>query len=438
MNRTEAVDMARQRDRKFVFWSIHRDPFPEAITPLSRFGRYLLASVLFVVQLTLLVGVPATPSLLAWSTQNQLWLALIESGLEKEAREVLGYLILDTILLVFMIWGAVPVFAVTRMNGSRGRMLMYAAFGGITIVFVCVSIRTMYLTWTWSLLFELAAGDARLVGRCKFISLTLGVLLCLGCASVVIYAFYTARFGTPLVIQQMLEDAAQLLCPTKMQAERRASRQQEQTYQEVRDALPQLLSGIHAREIRVVPNAFNSTPAFLAYFEAAALGSISLVLLDVASAIRRVGASLDAIRSELEIANVARVQGWGHGGFGTYVHRFVQNEMAAVDGTQDGQHHCFYVWHPDSDWYPAFEGRQAEDPLGPAFGGYHHDLATICLRMRADREALIATTDYGRAAVFHLVIPAYYPLVMDHPIAFADELLPLIVTGGRHRGTDLV
>ncbi|KAH7205091.1 hypothetical protein BKA60DRAFT_640752 [Fusarium oxysporum] len=88
------------------------------------------------------------------------------------------------------------------------------------------------------------------------------------------------------------------------------------------------------------------------------------------------------------IANVARVQGWGHGGFGAYVHRFVQNEMAAVDGTQDGQHHFFYVWHPDSDWYPAFEGRQAEDLLGPAFGGYHHDLATICLRMRADRELL--------------------------------------------------
>ncbi|KAL5592560.1 hypothetical protein FOBRF1_013586 [Fusarium oxysporum] len=202
-------------------------------------------------------------------------------------------------------------------------------------------------------------------------------------------------------------------------AGRRASRQQEQTYQEIRDSQSQLLNSIQAREIRVVPNAFNSTQAFLAYFEAAVLGSIPLVLLYLASAIKRVGASLDAIRSELEIANVAR------------------NEMAAVDRAQDGQRH-FYVWHPDSDWHPAFEGRQAEGPLGPAFGGYHHDLATICIRMRADREALVATTDYGRAAMFHLVIPAYYPLVMDHPIAFADELLPLVVTGGRHRGTDLV
>ncbi|KAH7228609.1 uncharacterized protein BKA55DRAFT_680733 [Fusarium redolens] len=209
--------------------------------------------------------------------------------------------------------------------------------------------------------------------------------------------------------------------------ERRASRQQEQTYQEVRDALPQLLNGIQAREIRVVPNAFNSTPAFLAYYQAAALGSIPLVLLDVTSAIKR-----ESVQASMPYDRNSRLQtspGYKVG---------ITNEMAAVDGTQDGQHHFFYVWHPDSDWYPAFEGRQAEDPLGPAFGGYHHDLATICLRMRADREALIETTDYGRAAVFHLVIPAYYPLVMDHPIAFADELLPLVITGGRHRGADLV
>ncbi|EXL65342.1 hypothetical protein FOPG_18425 [Fusarium oxysporum f. sp. conglutinans race 2 54008] len=126
-------------------------------------------------------------------------------------------------------------------------------------------------------------------------------------------ALQLARQLGPLVL-----GLSQLLT---QRGERRASRQQEQTYQEVRDALPQLLNGIQAREIRVVPSAFNSTPAFLTYFEAAALGSISLVLLDVASTIKRVGASLDGIRSELAIANVAK----------------------------DGQHHFFYVWHPDSD-----------------------------------------------------------------------------------------
>jgi hypothetical protein len=71
-------------------------------------------------------------------------------------------------------------------------------------------------------------------------------------------------------------------------------------------------------------------------------------------------------------------------------------------------------------------------------GNYHYDLAKICSRMRADRQALIAKTDYGHAAIFHLVIQAYYPLVIGYPIAFADELLPLVITGGRYRATDLV
>ncbi|KAF4495254.1 hypothetical protein FAGAP_8611 [Fusarium agapanthi] len=219
--------MARQRDRKFVFLSIHENPFPDATTPLLRFLRYLLVSVLFVIEFTFLVGVPATPSLLAWCTHNQLRPALIDSGLDKQAKEVFGYLILDTILLVVMIWGAVPVFAVARMKGRRGRMLTYAAFGGMAVVFVGVSIRTMYLAWTWSLLSQLTADDARFAVRCKLIYVSLGVLLSLCCASVAIYAFYTARFGTPVVIRQMLDDAAQWLYPTRirtgMVAEKRES-----------------------------------------------------------------------------------------------------------------------------------------------------------------------------------------------------------------------
>lgn len=171
----------------------------------------------------------------------------------------------------------------------------------------------------------------------------------------------------------------------------RASKEQEQAFKKVQEVLPRLLDSVQAREVIVIPGAFNSSPVFTDYFQAAALGAILLVLLDVASAIKAVGQSLEGIRSELAISNISRVQGWGDGGFGGYVHRFVQNEMTVVYGA-DNQHHFFYVWHPDSDWYPAFEGRQREEPLGSAFGGYHHELATICLRMRADREALVATT----------------------------------------------
>ncbi|KAF4452450.1 hypothetical protein F53441_4730 [Fusarium austroafricanum] len=214
--------------------------------------------------------------------------------------------------------------------------------------------------------------------------------------------------------------------------------QQTNTLREMQEDLPEIIKLIEKKEIRVVSNAFNSNPSFITSFEMAAIATISLVLLDTAKSIERIGAGLDGIRSELAIENVSRVRGWSGDGFGGYVHLFVKNEMASVHDTEGDEKHFFYVWNPDSDWYPNFEERQKYDPLGPSFGGYHHDLPTICLRMRADRQALITTTDYGHTAVFHLIIPAYYPLAIDTPISFARELLPLAITGSRHRGTDLV
>ncbi|EWZ77970.1 hypothetical protein FOWG_17693 [Fusarium oxysporum f. sp. lycopersici MN25] len=54
--------------------------------------------------------------------------------------------------------------ALSRRSGSQGRIFTYAAFGGMVMVLVGDSMRTIYLTWNWSLLFELAAGDVRMAG----------------------------------------------------------------------------------------------------------------------------------------------------------------------------------------------------------------------------------------------------------------------------------
>ncbi|EWY79444.1 hypothetical protein FOYG_17392 [Fusarium oxysporum NRRL 32931] len=54
--------------------------------------------------------------------------------------------------------------ALSRRSGSQGRIFRYATFDGMVMVFVGDSVRTICLTWNWSLLFELAAGDVRLVG----------------------------------------------------------------------------------------------------------------------------------------------------------------------------------------------------------------------------------------------------------------------------------
>jgi hypothetical protein len=220
--------------------------------------------------------------------------------------------------------------------------------------------------------------------------------------------------------------------------EGKAAAQKEMMYKEMEKAIPKLLEIIEKREIRLVTNAFNSTPDFIAYFQSAAVGAVSLILLDVVQSIKRIGASLDGIKDELAISSMAQVQGWAGLGFGSYVHRFVQNEMAPVEGRSTGESHFFYVWNPYTDWYPDFERRQKEDPLDPNFGGYHHDLATICARMRAGRQALLATSEGNNNAVFHLIIPTYYPFAMETPTIFAAELFPLTITGSRHRGMDLV
>ncbi|CAF3520987.1 unnamed protein product [Fusarium graminearum] len=245
-----------------------------------------------------------------------------------------------------------------------------------------------------------------------------------------------------ILIQEHGYDASQWIFNAYVQWKTgQAATQHTRTMEDVQHFTSDLKNIIERKEIRVVPDAFNSTPNFIGYFQTAAIGAIPLAILDVGQAIRRVGASLESIRAELAIANVSTVQGWDGGGFGSYVHRFVRNEMSAFDNDEvdkEGKHHYFYVWHPDTDWHTAFEEKQAEQPLGPSFGGYDHDLSTICLRMRADREGLKATTEHGLTAVLHLVIPAYQPLVVDTKFMFAEELLPLIVTGARHRGTDLV
>ncbi|ENH65373.1 hypothetical protein Focb16_v005975 [Fusarium oxysporum f. sp. cubense] len=183
--------------RTFIIWSIHKDPFPEATTRLSRLGRYLLASVLLIGQLAFLVGVPAAMSFLVWSTQNQLSPVLKDLGLGEEVGEVVGYLIIDTILLTFTFWGAATVMAPRRGHGDGVRVAANTAFVLTATAIVGVSARTMFLTWNWTLRSALANDHTGLRARCKLIFFTSGILLCSGCASIAVFVFYAARSGTP-------------------------------------------------------------------------------------------------------------------------------------------------------------------------------------------------------------------------------------------------
>ncbi|OJJ03960.1 hypothetical protein ASPVEDRAFT_43424 [Aspergillus versicolor CBS 583.65] len=216
----------------------------------------------------------------------------------------------------------------------------------------------------------------------------------------------------------------------------------EEAMKQAKNAIPSFLSSIESNSLHVIPGAFNSSPEFIAMFQAEALVAIPVALLAVKQAIDRVGSSLQGIQHELTITNMAKIQGWEQEGFGAHVYRFVEYEMLQVANARakssDQRQHYFYVWNRDTDWYPVFEAKNRAFPLGSGFGGYHHELDAICMRMRADRRTLIQTTSHGRTAQFHLLVPTHQPYVLDHPVIFHESLFPLTITGQRHRSVDLV
>ncbi|KAL4747471.1 hypothetical protein BDW72DRAFT_206427 [Aspergillus terricola var. indicus] len=216
----------------------------------------------------------------------------------------------------------------------------------------------------------------------------------------------------------------------------------EEAMKTAKNAIPSFLNKVELNQLPVIPGAFNSSTEFIAMFQAEALIAIPVVLLAVKQAIDRVGSSLQGIQHELTITNMAKIQGWEQEGFGAHVYRFVEYEMrqnanASAKG-RDQRRHYFYVWNRDTDWYPVFEAMNRAFPLGLQFGGYHHELDAICMRMRTDRRTLIQTTSYGHTAQFHLLIPTHDPYVIEQPVMFHESLLPLTITGQRHRCVDLV
>ncbi|EKJ69150.1 hypothetical protein FPSE_10674 [Fusarium pseudograminearum CS3096] len=218
-------------------------------------------------------------------------------------------------------------------------------------------------------------------------------------------------------------------------------KEQRLEFWEMQEAISNLAKLLVRKEMRVIPGAFNSSELFTPSFKYSGLGMATLVVLNSHQSIKRVGAALKSIPRELCNPNVASAQEWVNGSLGNFIHRFVQKEMAFTQHNgcdRHGRRHYFYVWHPDPTWHIAFEEEQARNPLRRNFGGYHHELQTLCLRMRTDREALIWNTQIGGTSVFHLVIPANQPLVVDTKFMFHKALFPLTIIGAQHRGTNLV
>ncbi|KAL4977118.1 hypothetical protein BDW66DRAFT_159156 [Aspergillus desertorum] len=213
----------------------------------------------------------------------------------------------------------------------------------------------------------------------------------------VIIASLTTEAATVLIQQHGSEAViAALRAWVQYNSGRSSNLGHEKALKQAKNRVPSFLNNVKLNTLRAIPGAFNSSPEFIAMFQAEALVAVPVVLLEVKRAIDRVGSSLQGIQRELTVTNMAKIQGWEQEGFGAHVYRFVEYEMLQVANARaksgDQRRHYFYA-------------KNRAFPLGSEFGGCHHELDAIFL---------------------------------DHPVTFHESLLPLTITGQRHRSVNLV
>lgn len=120
--------------------------------------------------------------------------------------------------------------------------------------------------------------------------------------------------------------------------------------------------------------------------------------------------------------------------FATQVHMYIRNEARKTPYTNNGTKHLYFVYHPDTDWHPYFNHLVEQHPLSSRFYGMSENLDALCLWMRFLRilfsmERRDAMSKREEVIVFHLLIPAYRPFVIEEPLDFSDELQPLCIHG---------
>ncbi|CAG9990316.1 unnamed protein product [Clonostachys byssicola] len=142
--------------------------------------------------------------------------------------------------------------------------------------------------------------------------------------------------------------------------------------------------------------------------------------------------NLKGIKDQLAAQNtLAAAGGSGPDGFARVAYGYVRSHLRKYP--EEG--HMFFLYHPSNTWHWRFEELVEADPLPPSFGAISHNLDHLCLCMQAVREQL---GHEDKQTVFHLLIPTWYPITLDMPLHFPDEVLPLHILGFREGGKALV
>ncbi|KAI9372948.1 hypothetical protein BJX61DRAFT_412062 [Aspergillus egyptiacus] len=112
--------------------------------------------------------------------------------------------------------------------------------------------------------------------------------------------------------------------------------------------------------------------------------------------------------------------------FAEQVDKTIRLETGSTASSPD---HLYFLYHPDTDWHAEFYDRVRRDPLPNNFLGLSENLDSLVLWMLFLRRHM---GQRNKEAWFHLIIPAYRPMLINEPVSFPEELYPLSITGYIH------
>jgi hypothetical protein len=162
------------------------------------------------------------------------------------------------------------------------------------------------------------------------------------------------------------------------------------------------------------------------------LGTLSHGFERIVQELQLVNQNLEGIKDQLAAQNtLAAAGGSGPDGFAQVAYGYVRSHLRRYPD----KGHMFFLFHPSSTWHWRFEELVEANPLPPSVGAISHNLDQLCLCMQAVREQL---GHEKQQTVFHLLIPTWYPVTLDMPLHFPDEVLPLHIVGFREGGKALV
>lgn len=147
---------------------------------------------------------------------------------------------------------------------------------------------------------------------------------------------------------------------------------------------------------------------------------------------------LTEISEHLGEANNINVSGsGGPNGFAAHVYDLVKERTEAIS-PMESLNHRFFVYHPDTNWYGAFNRLIRDNPLSPTFCAKSDNLDSLCRYMQAVRTQLSTESECGKDVVLHLLIPSWYRVSIKQPLHFPDCLQPFRVEGRKHKGRPLI